>query len=273
MILQEPVKEEYRELIPKNPGRLLNIMFDRQSKVMEILKEREGFPMWPLDINERSNQVLIKDFIYRIIEELSEAYKERIILQDMMERNAPEQSEEKVVLYNEEIADALHFFIELFILVNIGAEDILSYFSQENAILQNESLEVKTLAELINAVKLYNDRQGLRVSNPEDFSVSYGYANYSDIKAGRAISITRTTKEAVLLWNITSMLTLAGNHLKNRPWKANTTITSGLNLQETLLEAFGQFISYLCYMNFNPQSLTLVFLLKNDINLKRFENE
>ena len=273
MILQEPINPKYLAPEFHCPEKYLSWMFNRQATVIQKLKEIENFPDYPLDINDRGNQVLVKDLLYRTIEELSEAYAERLSLLQSLSANNPEGVEEKVVKYNEEIVDALHFIIELCLFINIDDQAIFQYFSQPDMIIQGEQHGVSDLHSLFNLLKLRLSHQQLTTHSIEDFCANYQKPLYTEAKGGRYISNTRVENEEKLLWIITHTLTITGNTLRSRPWKRNDTITNDLELQEGLLLAIKGFFIYLVYMNFNAHSLALLFHLKNDINLQRFNNE
>ena len=91
-------------------------MYARQYKVYEKYKEIEGMPETFKSIQTRETQKWVKDFINRINEEVAESYESI--------RN-PETS---VIVDNvdihrsEELADALHFYLELLIIVGYGPE-------------------------------------------------------------------------------------------------------------------------------------------------------
>ena len=80
----------------------LKAIFERQEELMNEYKGIEGLPPWPLFIDNPEHQVWIKDFLWRITEELAEA------VEASWETNPDHQKEE--------VADALHFVAELFLL-------------------------------------------------------------------------------------------------------------------------------------------------------------
>jgi hypothetical protein len=85
------------------PGNITMDIFDRQSKLMVSYKEIENWEVeWPLDMNAKASQLLIKDMLARAIEELAEAY-ESFLVQDWDNTY-------------EELADAIHFLVEAIIL-------------------------------------------------------------------------------------------------------------------------------------------------------------
>jgi hypothetical protein len=67
-------------------------------------KEIEGMPDFPMDIQTKETQIWIKDFMWRVTEELMEAYEAKV--------NGEEEH------YLEELSDALHFYMEIFVLLD-----------------------------------------------------------------------------------------------------------------------------------------------------------
>ncbi len=81
----------------------LKEIFNTQHELALKYKEIEGMPDWPFDINSVEGQIWIKDFLWRIVEEVAEAL-EVIDEQD---------------LFLEELSDALHFLVEAMIISGI----------------------------------------------------------------------------------------------------------------------------------------------------------
>ena len=97
----------------------LDLIFARQAELMEKYDQIEvnnGFrmncPTVPIDLNNKFGQYLLKDFAWRITEELGEALEAFIIHQD-----TPQHCDE-------EIADGLHFLTEFTILSGTPTEMI-----------------------------------------------------------------------------------------------------------------------------------------------------
>lgn len=87
-------------------------IFDRQILLMEKYKDIEGMPAWPLNLDSKMDQVWLKDFLWRLTEELAEA-REAWLKKDMMHTY-------------EELIDYLHFATELLILSGLTYMDVMS---------------------------------------------------------------------------------------------------------------------------------------------------
>lgn len=112
-------------------GDKLDFLLKTQAEHAEAYREiesRRGFhrPPFPVDINDRYGQHLIKEFTYRVVEELSEATN--------CLKNKPWAQTEHVtdeLHFLEELSDALHFFLELFVILGLTAEDVVKiYFAK-----------------------------------------------------------------------------------------------------------------------------------------------
>jgi hypothetical protein len=74
-------------------------------------RDIEKLPNPPVSVHTHSGQKVIKDFAWRTTEELTESYEA------WFKHDKPEQAETHAL---EELADALHFFVELCIFADIG---------------------------------------------------------------------------------------------------------------------------------------------------------
>lgn len=97
-------------------GNLLKQIFDRQKELMDkyhYIEERSGLLQTadcPVNLDDRRGQARIKDFSWRVTEELGEALD--ALGQDDMEHFA------------EELVDGLHFLTELTILAGLNWDDL-----------------------------------------------------------------------------------------------------------------------------------------------------
>ena len=106
--------------------RTLRAIFGRQRELMDkyhAIEEKNGIGYAlvkdvPFHIDDLRWQYLIKDFAWRSMEEIAEAYD---AYQKSMFENL--RSPEIDAHIKEEIADALHFLVELFIIAGYDAED------------------------------------------------------------------------------------------------------------------------------------------------------
>ena len=92
---------------------ILPAIFARQEELMAKYKEMEKLPDPPLSLHTMHGQRILKDFAWRTIEEMSEAFEQLV-------------SGEKEGYHGEEMADALHFIVELMIFAGISPAQCLA---------------------------------------------------------------------------------------------------------------------------------------------------
>ncbi len=133
---------DIKEIPPLIPGnKYLEEIFKLQKGLLENYIGIEGLPQYPLNVNTRNAQSLLKDFTSRVIEELAEGYESLELLSSLAVDNQlfisagydPKITKSFIMALNhlqnasEEMADALHFFTELLIYANIQPDDIKSW--------------------------------------------------------------------------------------------------------------------------------------------------
>ncbi len=96
---------DIKDIPHPKPEDYLHVIWERQTYLLEKYKEIEGIPDYPFDIDSAEHQIWIKDFLWRVVEEIAEAYEADI-----------EGNRAHIV---EELADALHFIIEIMILCGV----------------------------------------------------------------------------------------------------------------------------------------------------------
>lgn len=116
-------------------GDLLKLMFEKQAGLLEKYRDLEEkflghpIPPHPFDINGRAEQIHIKDMMWRITEELGEAAN---CLKLKPWKSTPMVTDEAHFL--EEVVDAVHFFIEMLILIGFTPETLAKMYLQKEAV-------------------------------------------------------------------------------------------------------------------------------------------
>ena len=101
---------------------MLALMFERQHGLAvkyEPIEDANGLlqtPDLPVVLDDRKGQARLKDFAWRVSEELYEA------------TDALVQHPDNVEHFLEEMIDSLHFFLEMNLLAGIGPKEIRSYY-------------------------------------------------------------------------------------------------------------------------------------------------
>ncbi len=124
---------DYNEKLPD--GDLLKAIFARQQQLIEKYHDIEAkntgldIPANPVDLNDRASQLRIKDFMWRITEELGEAAN---CLKLKPWKSTPMVTDE--VHFLEEMIDAFHFMIELLIMVGFTPESLTQMYLNKAAV-------------------------------------------------------------------------------------------------------------------------------------------
>lgn len=125
----------FSSIIPE--GDMLETIFKRQQELIDkyhpIEEENAGhsLPHAPVDINTHAGQARLKDFAWRVTEELGEAMN--------CLKNKPWKQSHMItdeIHYREELADAFHFMIELFVLSGFDATSLTAMYLDKNAVNQ-----------------------------------------------------------------------------------------------------------------------------------------
>ena len=237
-------------------------------------RQIESLPEYPLDINNPKSQVILKDFIGRVIEELTEGFESTNEVFDLCSKNGwnmemLNEEEYQSILNslanaNEEQADALGFFFTLLVYSNILPEDILSYNKAKN-LFDVMAMGVKEL------VVKYSDYQNLLkfdIICEEDFFDEGGKWEQiiSYIPGFHKMNELSHEAEKLYLWEVIYELNKARNFLKSRPWKQTQVMTKEIDFQESLVKAFYLYMGFLALNGFTDQGLFSLFFKKQRLN-------
>lgn len=268
-----------KEPVPQlSDSDILSSMYELGLEQFNGYKEIEKLPVYPLDINNPKSQIILKDFIGRVIEELTEGFESTDAVVDIYQKHGwnndclTEEEYTEVLNHlanaNEEQADALGFFFTLLIYSNILPEDILAYNNAKN-LFEVMAIGVK---ELIIKYPDYHIKK-YPILNPEDYVgdvdqpewdklVSYtpGFHNMSDLSH---------ESEKLYLWEVIYELNKARNFLKCRPWKQTQVMTKEIDFQESLVKSFYLYMGFLAMNGFTPCGLFSLFFKKQRLNLWR----
>lgn len=295
------IKEEPKEI---EGNKFLEEIYEMQKGLLEEYIGIEGLPQYPIDINTKANQTLLKDFTSRIVEELSEGYESFQLVSECFEKNqakiireggdTPEYVEVLNHLQNanEENADAIHFFVELLIYANIQPEDIKYYIIKEyknyydnwnyrnkffgnnedrdNILSLAMSVGYQLLADSGYIERAYpsnikNLLKEYREMSPNNHLID-GF-NEKLMLGGRMYNLgDYSLQYPYILWKITHHLNIARNFLKNKPWKQSQVMTQELKYQSELVKAFIYFCGYLRWIDMCSEGVFYIYFKKNYVN-------
>ena len=296
-IIEEPIKVV--------GGKYLECMYSLQKELLEQYIKVEGLPQYPIDVNTKKSQIILKDFVGRVIEELAEGYEALILVSKLTEKNklwkSDYEEEEYTQCLNhlqnagEEMADAMHFMLELLIYSNIQAKDIEDYL--DNWLKDKVSFGVtKTLPTLAKAMQvglsiLYNDPCNM-VSEPKAMNKTYLLEEFESMdedsedprlvnkridtrfhQCGKFYNKLTYSSYKYMMWDVTYHLNIARNFLKNKPWKQSQMITNEGAYQEEIVKAFILMMGLFLAMGISPENLYFLYFKKNRVNKFRIESK
>lgn len=240
-------------------------------------RQIESLPEYPLDINNPESQVILKDFIGRVIEELTEGFESTNEVFDLCSKNGwnmemLNEEEHQSILNslanaNEEQADALGFFFTLLAYSNILPEDILSY-NKAKDLFEVMAIGVK---ELVIKYSDYHNLLKFDIIRKEDFYEDEGKWEHINSYTPGFHQMNELSHEAekLYLWEVIYELNKARNFLKCRPWKQTQVMTKEIDFQESLVKAFYLYMGFLAMNGFTPLGLFGLFFKKQRLNLWR----
>lgn len=296
-IIEEPIKVV--------GGKYLECMYSLQKELLEQYIKVEGLPQYPIDVNTKKSQIILKDFVGRVIEELAEGYEALILVSKLTEKNklwkSDYEEEEYTQCLNhlqnagEEMADAMHFMLELLIYSNIQAKDIEDYL--DNWLKDKVSFGVtKTLPTLAKAMQvglsiLYNDPCNM-VSEPKAMNRTYLLEEFESMdedsedprlvnkridtrfhQCGKFYNKLTYSSYKYMMWDVTYHLNIARNFLKNKPWKQSQMMTNEGAYQEEIVKAFILMMGLFLAMEISPENLYFLYFKKNRVNKFRIESK
>ncbi len=216
---------------PENP---LADIFERQTELMQKyhkIEESNGLLITdqvPVNLHSSKGQQRLKDFAWRITEELGEALEARIIHEDMPAH------------FDEEVADALHFLVEFTILAGVGSGELVDWITGEEAI--NVTDDWATLFVCSKVTPMHTDVYAFR-----DPLRQYGNL-------------------AVAVGSFIESLAKTCNCLKNKPWKQTQMKTDVDYFYSKLAATWISFIQICITAGITEDDLYNLYFRKNAVN-------
>lgn len=244
----------------------LEKVFELQKEILESYIKIEGMPMYPLNINTKESQKMLKDFSGRIIEELGEGFESYLIMLELFHNG----SDEKLMIphlqnFNEEISDALHFWLELMIFSGVTPRMLREWIS-------DPQMDYDVLAYWFELGQrlVEKDLQGLRI--PCRMVIKDENLQDEFLRGGRKLSNKHKDVMKIYLWDITYWLQMARNTLKNKPWKQTQMMTDGNIYQNALKQCTIALFKFLAFVELTPESFYVIYYKKNKINQFRIKS-
>ena len=264
-----------REQVPQiKEGTELQEMYSLGIQQFEGYRQIEKLPEAPLDVNNPSNQAILKDFIGRVIEELMEGYESTSEVVKICHKwgwNIEQLTEDEYTQVlnhlqnaNEEQVDALGFLFTLFHFANILPEDIFSWGT--SYVVDYSDFKVKELKDVITLGIAMVTEGSIGLVNRFNM-IDEDHESVKDYTPGfNTLSESSHEEEKVLLFNVVYELNIARNLLKCRPWKQTQIMTKELDFQYSLVKAFYLYMGFLGLQGFTPEGLFRLFFKKQRLN-------
>lgn len=109
----------------------LEAMWKDQEEFMDLLREKRGFPSFPLDLSKKSDQKFIKNITHECMHELFEANQK---LSNSKDHRATEVNDLNRDEYVEELIDSLHYFFEIAILSGVSMDELFRAYMQKGRV-------------------------------------------------------------------------------------------------------------------------------------------
>lgn len=255
----------HSHLFPHSYGHLTE-MFRLQGELQTKFAEIEKMPLFPIPVSAKASQVILKDFIYRTIEELSEAFIHVPEIVELASTNRAKEAVYPLEKFNEELADALHFLLDLLLYSGIGVGKLADYIASA------DSTE-NVLRDLFRKARADNAKDEMDMDPRKAFLIPYTQDDFDLLKGGRYCAPGYVNYHSQFLWHITWQLSQSGNLLKNKAWTVKETSTPLIEYQASVMDAFYLYIRYVSFCNLDETSLYLIYKAKNEINWTRIKNK
>jgi hypothetical protein len=254
--------------IPTNVG--INFLFDSKKKFLDHLIEKSGLSPYPASLNTEAGQKIVREMQSRFVEELMEAFE---VVEEIHELKGLAPSHEVVEKYraaiykvNEEIADTMHFFINMLIYSGFTADSfyhsVLRFMVNDGYVDGPVGRDISTLEDLLGYGRFLNVKWGIgsmgSSSQGDPFiwpMYNYNQAHYQTL-VNFMFDCTYTSSRTI-------------NLLKLRYWRSDKRQTSSEEFLFRLTHSAIVYLRMLDFMGFNDKSAKKVFQVKDHINWVR----
>lgn len=266
------MEQTYPEIINHDS---FNQMYKLQMVLIDHYVKIEGLPKPPVDLNTRAGQKVIRDFSNRIIEELSEAYEDLLLALKYISQNSLDEAKIHIGRFNVEIADVMHFILELIIFSGLTEKDfdelILEGLNEMNIEgIYTENAPIETLLNLGRFENKYLEKTPLK------FQFHF-YKRLEVLEDPRKLGCYVLAPQDLFkhnnfLWSITHSFNQLNNLLKSKDWVKNEKEVNGIEYYHRLASAITEVFAYLEFCNMSELCIFYNYVDKNRINLERIKN-
>jgi dimeric dUTPase (all-alpha-NTP-PPase superfamily) len=218
--------------VPANERDRLALIFERQAELHHRyvpIEEKNGFycPPIPCNLHAVEDQARLKDYAWRITEELAES----------SEALESHEDQDVAKLHQlEELSDAMHFLVELLIVVGHTPGTLYDEWSLH---LCMQKLDARCrLDQMFFRQSTSAGRSIMRLHNPN----------------------------IDMYYSVVEALGKSMNCLKNKPWKQTHLMTDVRKFNEHLIEAWCRFIDLAIELGLSADDLFKVYWKKSKVN-------
>lgn len=254
----------------------LEQMFISQKALLEKYKIIENLPAYPIELDSRKGQALIRDFIGRYVEELSEAFEQAAFGALDIEKNSQTSARGCIRNFNEEIADSNHFLLEILIYSNITFQDIDNMCKSRmfESGMGNLYLSGNPIQSLLRVGRFRNSQLDI----PNKSQLFQVFTDMDVIKdstlcGGKRISSIMINTYAMFLWWITHSLNTARALLKNKDWTNTDRKVNEIGYREKLFDTLTIIFQFYDLIEMTELSLFTSYMKKNNLNQERIKNK
>lgn len=260
MNIQDVAQDQIKT--PKSDTDLVREMILHQQDLLERYKEIEGLPDWPMPFQDRQTQRWVKDYLWRVTEEISEGMEALYLIDTTGEIRLMHQH---ITHFFEEIADAIHFMLCVMIITDVqirpdsSRPDVL-VGSYERA--RPYEADCKLLGEAFFCIRntQFFDKEG-----------------EIELRLGKKVTQKALALEVICILDICSQiqyqLGLCGNVLKNKLWKQTAVMSDQLAFNSRVRITFQWMFRMLFRCGFTPKDIFMLYMSKKLVNKWRQETQ
>lgn len=232
----------------------------------------DGLPQYPIELNTKPSQVLIKDFTGRIVEELGEGFESYLTMMNMFHQGVEENEMIPYLQnFNEEISDALHFWLELMVYSNYEISSIIEwaeYYADKTFVRGRDILDI-----WFRIGGTFVEQEVSNKKIPCRWVIKDHMLDDEFLRGGRQLGQNRMDIMKQYLWDITYNLQIVRNTLKNKPWKQTEMMTDVIQYEEYMKRTTLSLFKFLYFTGFTKESLYLIYYKKNKVNQFRIKSK
>lgn len=265
---------------PKDSGKsTMDAMFNLQSQLMKEYQKIEGLPDWPLDIQIKENQKLLRNFGLRFITELGESFHELRNAYYQISSNKKVEAQNSIKQFNAELGDCMAFLLEIMIFSGIQEAELQQWmegFNRENEGYSSMLNPEDIMGSLVNYGNFQNIQEGMDLESQKNmFEIltlkDIFLKNNHEWLGGRKVSETYCDTVSQFYWWIVFTLTQALNKLKSKDWTQAEGVSNEIAFKEGILGTFILFIQLLQFLDKRELSTYKTYWLTYTKNMERIK--